>query len=47
MHEVQHAYAAPGDYTVRCTVFHGFKSGTFGVGPYKFVRTATFIVRVE
>ncbi len=46
-HTVMHSYPAPGDYRVRCTVFHGFKSGFFGVGEYKFTRSATFLVRIE
>ena len=43
---VTFAYTEAGSYEVFLTAFHGFKSGIFGVGPFKFEKTVTFTVVV-
>ena len=41
-----HVFTKPGVYKVVCTAWHGWKSGQFGVGPYKFRRSKAVKVTV-
>ncbi len=44
--EVSHVFTTPGTHRVLCTAYHGFKSGVFGEGPFKYRMSRTVSVKV-